>query len=96
MIKRIIWMGFGAVIGASGSYWANRRVRQVVDRYAPAEVRERITSRVRNATGHIRTAVSDGRDAMREREAELRGRPDRQAHHPGPRRNPTGRHTAGR
>ena len=74
MIKRVIWLGFGAVIGASGSYWANRRVRQIVDRYAPEEVRHRVQDRVRTASGHVRTAVSDGRAAMREREAQLKGR----------------------
>jgi hypothetical protein len=90
MIKRVIWLGMGAVIGASGSVWANRRVRRMVDRYAPVEVRHRIEDRVRTASGHVRSAVHDGRDAMREREAELRGRADM------PRRNSSGRHRAGR
>lgn len=73
MIKRIVWMGFGAVIGASGSVWANRRVRRFVDRYAPEHVRHRIQNRVRTASGHVRAAVDEGRSAMREREAQLRG-----------------------
>ncbi|MDG2263086.1 MAG: hypothetical protein P8N50_12190 [Actinomycetota bacterium] len=74
MIKRLIWLGVGAAIGASGSYLANRRVREIVERYAPEEVRHRVQDRVRTAGGHVGTALSDGRVAMREREAQLKGR----------------------
>lgn len=74
MIKRVIWLGIGASMGAWGSRWANRRIRNFVDKYAPAEVRNRVQDRVKIAGGHVRSAVDDGRDAMREREAQLRGR----------------------
>lgn len=80
MIKRFVWMSLGAVVGASGSYWANRRVRRVIDRYAPVEVRERVQHSARRAGGHVRSAIDEGRAAMREREAQLKGR---QARRPG-------------
>jgi len=74
MIKRAIWLGVGASMGAWGSRWANRRMRNIVDKYAPAEVRNRVQDRARTAGGRVRSAVDDGREAMREREAQLRGR----------------------
>jgi len=74
MIKRAIWLGIGASMGAFGSRWANRRMRNIADKYAPSEVRNRVQDRVKTAGGHVRSAVDDGREAMREREAQLRGR----------------------
>ena len=73
MIKRMIWLVFGVVIGVTGSHWANRKVKTLVDRYAPQEIRHRVEDRVRTASGHVRSAVDEGRKAMRDREAHLKG-----------------------
>ena len=73
MIKRMIWLTLGVVIGATGSHWANRKVKSLVDRYAPREIRHRVEDRVRTASGHVRSAVDEGRQAMRDREAHLKG-----------------------
>ncbi|MCP3938314.1 MAG: hypothetical protein GY708_23445 [Actinomycetia bacterium] len=73
MIKRMIWMGFGAILGASSWAYANKRVRGVVDRYAPAEVRDRLAGRARGVGGTVKSALVEGRDAMAAKERELRG-----------------------
>lgn len=74
MFRRLFWLIVGMGIGAGGSVWANRRVRRVLDRYAPEEVRSRLESRIRSVGDEVRSAVAEGRDAMREREAELGSR----------------------
>ena len=65
MIKRFIWLIIGFVLGAASSWELTRRLRKVTRRYVPAEVRDRWS-------GSMRAAVNEGRDAMRDREAELK------------------------
>jgi len=72
MIRRFVWMGFGAAMGATGWSYANRRVRAVVDRYAPVEVRERMANRVQAASTTVKGAFDEGRAAMAAKERELR------------------------
>lgn len=67
MIRRLFWMSFGAILGASSWAYANKRVQRMVDRYAPAEVRNRFSDKVK-------AAVAEGKDAMAAKERELRGR----------------------
>ncbi len=74
MIKRLVWMGFGAVLGASGWSYTNRRVKAVVDRYAPEEVRNRLADRARAAGTGVKAALDEGRAAMADKERELRSR----------------------
>lgn len=76
MIRRFIWLGVGAVMGASGWSYTNRRVKAVVDRYAPEEVRQRFADRARSAGAGVKAAVDEGRSAMAAKEAELRRRPE--------------------
>ncbi|HEC10456.1 MAG TPA: hypothetical protein ENI86_12980 [Acidimicrobiales bacterium] len=82
MIRRFFWLVVGIGIGAGGSFWANRRVRRVIDRYAPEEIRARVENRVRSMGEEVRSAVAEGRDAMREREAQLGARPRRNRRSP--------------
>ncbi len=77
MFRRFFWLIVGIGIGAGGSFWANRRVRRVIDRYAPEEIRSRLEARVRAVGVEVRSAVAEGRDAMRAREAQLGARPRR-------------------
>ncbi len=74
MIKRLVWMGFGAVMGVTGWSYTNRRVKAAVDRYAPAEVRDRLAERARGVANGVKVAVDEGRTAMAAKEAELRRR----------------------
>ena len=65
MIKRLWWLTVGFALGLGSSWALMRRVRRVAQRYVPADVAERWGT-------SVRAAVSEGRDAMRAREAELK------------------------
>ena len=76
MFKRVRWMGAGAALGAGAVVWAQARLR----RYSPASL-------AGEAVVRARSAIEEGRAAMRDREAELRRshlRPQRRH----PRRSP--------
>ena len=73
MFKRARWLVTGAGIGFGSSLWVQRRVKRAAARYAPQRVTNELTRTVKGITGDVRAAVQEGRDAMREREAALRG-----------------------
>lgn len=72
MFKRIIWMGTGMAVGAGGAFWAKRKVEDTVERYLPEQVADRAAAQARDLGRTVREAASEGREAMRQREAELR------------------------
>jgi hypothetical protein len=80
MLKRLRWLMMGMGLGASASVWAQRRLKLWLRSYAPPEVAARAARRstevAGRTAGEVRTALAEGRQAMREREAELRGRMD--------------------
>jgi hypothetical protein len=65
MFKRVFWLTVGAAAGFGGSVWLQRRMKQAVDRFAPE-----------NVQSDVKAALSEGRAAMRAKEAELRARFD--------------------
>jgi hypothetical protein len=72
MLKRARWLTTGFLIGVGSSYAVTRRVRRTIHRYAPPEVLDRVGDRAGAVVTDLRGALSEGRDAMRSREAELR------------------------
>jgi len=62
VIKRIVWLNVGFVLGVGSSWAIFRRLRRVATRYAPTDVVDRWNT-------NVRAAVAEGRDAMRAREA---------------------------
>lgn len=72
MFKRITWMGTGVAVGATSAFWAKRKVERTVARYRPGPVAQRAGESARTVGRTVREAASEGRDAMRAREAELR------------------------
>ncbi|CAN5641436.1 hypothetical protein BH10ACT1_BH10ACT1_24320 [soil metagenome] len=72
MFKRVIWMGTGMAVGASGAFWAKRKVEATVERYLPEQVADRAAATARGVGQTVKAAASEGRDAMRQREQELR------------------------
>lgn len=74
MFKRIIWMGTGMAVGASGAFWAKRKVEATVEQYLPEQVAVRAAAGAKGLAGTVKAAASEGRDAMRATEAELRAR----------------------
>ena len=65
MIKRLLWLIIGFLLGLGSSWTVMRRVRRAAVRLAPADVVERFGD-------NMRAAVNEGRDAMRAREASFK------------------------
>ena len=80
MFKRVRWVGIGALLGAGGSVYAQVKLRRSAQRYLPPEVGARVADRARRLGQDVADAVAEGRQAMAEREVELRARiePDHQ------------------
>jgi hypothetical protein len=76
MLKRVRWIVMGMGVGASASLWAQRRLKLLMRSYAPPEVAARAAKRSSELAGRkagdVRTALAEGRQAMHQREAELR------------------------
>ena len=72
MFKRLFWLAVGAGRGFGMSFGIMRTVRSTMERYSPERVSSDLSDALRGLGADIRAAVSDGRQAMAEREAELR------------------------
>ena len=70
MFKRLFWLVVGFALGIGSSWAVTRRLRRIVQRLAPADVVDRWSD-------NVRSAVSEGRNAMRTREVELNSSFDR-------------------
>jgi hypothetical protein len=74
VFKRLFWLIVGFALGIGSSWAVTRRLRRIVQRLAPADVVDRWSD-------NVRSAVSEGRSAMRTREVELKSGFDRAAGH---------------
>lgn len=74
MFKRLFWLIIGAGFGFGVSFWLMRFLRQTIERYSPERVSDDLASALRAFGQDLRAAVADGREAMRETEAQLRAR----------------------
>ena len=72
MFKRLFWLIVGAGFGFGVSFWLMRFVRETVERYSPERVSGDLSDALRKLGSDVRAAVAEGREAMREREAQLR------------------------
>ena len=70
MFKRLFWLIVGFALGIGSSWAGTRRLRRIVQRLAPADVVDRWSD-------NVRSAVSEGRTAMRSKEVELNSSFDR-------------------
>lgn len=75
-MRRLVWLGIGALAGASGTVWLERKVRQRLDALQPDHAVRVAAERARTAGRTVAEAVAEGRDAMRTREQELLARRD--------------------
>jgi hypothetical protein len=66
MFKRLFWLTVGAGFGFGASFWVTRAVRTTMARLSPTRMSSQLTS-------NVKAAVTEGREAMRQRERELRG-----------------------
>jgi hypothetical protein len=74
MLRRLFWLTVGAGFGFGASFWVTRRVRERIARYTPQRMSSDMAQAVRGFSGDVRAAVSEGREAMRAREVELRAK----------------------
>ncbi|MHB1444640.1 MAG: hypothetical protein ACYCZV_03135 [Acidimicrobiales bacterium] len=72
MFKRLFWLAVGTGLGFGMSFWIMRTVRSTIERYSPERVSSDLSDALRGFGADIRAAVSEGRQAMGERETELR------------------------
>ena len=72
MFKRLLWLIIGAGFGFGVSFWVARFVRDTIQRYTPERVSSDLAGALRSFGSDIRAAVAEGREAMREREEEIR------------------------
>jgi hypothetical protein len=72
LVRRLVWFTTGATAGFGGAMWIRRRILRTVRRYAPEQLQAEATASVRRMGAGVRDAVTEGRSAMRQREAELR------------------------
>lgn len=72
MFKRVFWMSTGMAVGAGGAFWAKRKAEATIERYLPEQVAERAATQARDLGRTVREAATEGREAMRAREQELR------------------------
>ena len=72
MFKRLFWLLIGAGFGFGVSFWVVRTVRATVERYTPERVSADLAGALRGFGADLRAAAAEGREAMRERETELR------------------------
>lgn len=82
MFTRLFWLVIGAAFGFGVSFWLMRFVRDTMARYTPERVSSDLSDALRAFGADLRAAASEGREAMREREVELRaelGRGEREA-----------------
>lgn len=74
MFKRLFWLVMGAAFGFGVSFWLMRFVRETMNRYSPERVSADLAGALKQLGTDLRAAVAEGRDAMREAEADLRAR----------------------
>jgi len=70
VFKRLFWLIVGFALGIGSSWAVTRRIRRLVVRFTPADAVDRWSD-------NVRSAVSEGRTAMRTRESELNSSFDR-------------------
>jgi hypothetical protein len=75
-------------MGMGTAVWARRRLKVWMQSYTPPEVAARAAKRSTEAAGkkanEVRSAFAEGRQAMRQREAELRHQIDQRQKQPPP------------
>ncbi len=72
MLRRLVWLLIGMGLGFGASFWLMRFVKETLARYSPERVSTDLAGAVKGLGMDLRSAVDEGRVAMREREAELR------------------------
>ncbi|CAB4867321.1 unannotated protein [freshwater metagenome] len=76
MMKRVSWFVSGAVAGVAAVGLAKKKVKATAAQLAPSNVARSVVAQVRNRGRDVAEALTEGRRAMHDKEAELRARRD--------------------
>ena len=71
MFKRLFWLLMGVGFGFGVSFWIMRFVRSTMERYTPERVSSDLAGALKQFGADLKDAAAEGRQAMKEREAEL-------------------------
>jgi hypothetical protein len=71
VFKRLFWLLMGVGFGFGVSFWVMRFVRSTMERYTPERVSSDLAGALKQLGSDLKEAASEGRQAMKEREAEL-------------------------
>lgn len=77
MFKRLFWLLVGIGFGFGVSFWVARFVRATIERYTPERVSSDLAGALKQFGNDLKEAAREGREGMREREAELLAELDR-------------------
>ena len=79
MFKRLFWLLMGVGFGFGVSFWVMRFVRSTMERYTPERVSSDLAGALKQLGADLKDAAAEGRQAMKEREAELLAELDRKS-----------------
>jgi hypothetical protein len=72
VFKRLFWLTVGMAIGFGTSFWVFRLMRHTLERYRPDHVADAVARSLRGLRDDLRAALAEGREVMRQAEADLR------------------------
>jgi hypothetical protein len=72
VFKRLFWLSVGVGFGFGLSFWFTRYLRDAIERYTPERLSSELAAALRGLGEDLRAAAAEGREAMREREGEIR------------------------
>lgn len=72
MFKRVRWMGTGFAAGVGATLYTEFRLRKAAIRYTPGAIGQQAATAARDLRQNVVAAITDGKEAMRSREAHLR------------------------
>ncbi len=71
-MRRAFWLGLGLGAGAVGAVLGTRFVRRQAEKVAPATIAREARGGIMDLARLVSESVTEGREAMRQREEELR------------------------
>jgi hypothetical protein len=71
-VRRVFWLAVGLGAGVTAAVMTSRWMRRQADRMAPANVGRELQNGLRDLGQLIRESIAEGRQAMHEKEAEIR------------------------
>jgi hypothetical protein len=72
-VRRIFWLALGLGAGAAGAMMTLRFMRKQTSKVAPANLARQARGGLMDLAKLVSESLAEGREAMREKEAELQG-----------------------